>query len=100
MASIFPGSEVINENRRLVVATPVRHVKTARITVTPPVLKEAQALIFLVSGSEKAQALHEVLEGEYKPERLPAQLIRANKSTVLWLVDQQAASMLRSQMKS
>jgi 6-phosphogluconolactonase len=98
--SIFPGSEVINENRRLVVATPSKDLKTDRITLTPPVLNKAQALIFLVSGSEKAQALHEVLEGEYEPERLPAQLTRANKSTVLWFVDEQAASMLRSQTTS
>lgn len=99
-ASIFPGSDVINETRRLVVAPWIDKLKTSRVTLTPPVLNNAEAVIFLVSGSEKANALHSVLEGDYQPERLPAQVIRQNKSNVLWLVDQEAASMLRSSSKS
>ena len=99
-ASIFPGSQVINEKRRLVVAPWIEKLKSSRITLTPPVLNMAEAVVFLVSGFEKAQALQNVLEGDYQPEHLPAQLIRANESMVLWLVDQEAASMLRSVTKS
>lgn len=95
MASIFPGSHSINEKNRLVVAPWVDKFKSSRITLTPPVLNNAAAVIFLVTGAEKAKALHEVLEGEYQPERFPAQLIRGNKGRVLWLVDRQAAMMLR-----
>lgn len=95
MASIFPGSHLINEKSRLVVAPWVDKLKSSRITLTPPVLNHAAAVIFLITGAEKAKALHEVLEGDYQPERFPAQLIRANKGRVLWLVDQQAAMMLR-----
>jgi 6-phosphogluconolactonase len=93
-ASIFPGSQVIKEKRRLVVASWVQQLKSSRITLTPPVLNKAEAVVFLVSGLEKAPALHSVLEGDYQPEHLPAQLIRSNKSNVLWLVDHEAASML------
>lgn len=99
-ASIFPGSDVINEKRRLVGAPWIEKLKNSRITLTPPVLNKAEAVIFLVSGSEKANALQRVLEGDYQPERLPAQVIRQNKSRVLWLVDQEAASMLRSSTRS
>ena len=91
---------MINEKQRLVVAEWIEKLKSSRITLTPPVLNMAEVVIFLVSGSEKAQALHNVLEGDYQPEHLPAQLIRANESMVLWLVDQEAASMLRSATKS
>jgi 6-phosphogluconolactonase len=100
IASIFPGSDVINEKSRLVVAPWVDKLKSSRITLTPPVLNNAAAVIFLVAGAEKAEALYEVLEGGYRPERFPAQLIRNNKGRVLWLVDQQAAALLRLHAKS
>ena len=95
IASIFPGSFVIKEKKRLVADPWVESLQASRITLTPPVLNNAAAVIFLVSGSEKAKALQEIVEGNYDPERFPAQLIRANKGTVLWLVDQQAAMMLQ-----
>ena len=100
MASIFPDSPVIDEKSRLVAATWVAKFNKSRITLTPPVLNNAAAVIFLVTGRQKAKALHEVLEGDYQPERFPAQLIRANKARVLWLVDQEAASMLPLRTKS
>jgi 6-phosphogluconolactonase len=100
MASIFPDSPVINEKSRFVVATWVAKFNSSRITLTPPVLNNAAAVIFLVTGREKAKALHEILEGDYQPERFPAQLIRANQESVLWLVDQQAATMLLFHKKS
>lgn len=93
-ASIFPGSPVIDEKRRLVVATWVEKFNSSRITLTPPVLNNAATVIFLVAGREKAWALHEILQADDEPERLPAQLVRANKGRVLWLVDQEAAAKL------
>ena len=99
-ASIFPGSQVINEKRRLVVAPWVEKLKSSRITMTPPVLTKAACVIFLVTGSGKAEVLQKVLEGEYQPESLPAQLVRANESGALWLVDQEAASMVRGSTRS
>ena len=93
-ASIFPNSDVINERVRLVVATWVENFKSYRITLTPPVLQSGAAVNFLVSGADKAKALREVLEGEYHPERLPAQLLRQTKADVLWLVDRSAAQLM------
>ncbi len=98
-ASIFPGTDVINEKNRLVVAPWVEKFKSYRITLTPPVLNNAAAVIFLVNGTEKAKVLREVLEGGHQPERLPAQLIRPNKGKVLWLVDQEAAHLLSERQR-
>lgn len=100
IASIFPGSHLINEKSRIVVAPWVDKLKSSRITLTPSVLNNAAAVIVLVTGSEKAKALQEVLEGDYQPERFPAQLIKANRGRVLWIVDQQAAVMLHLHTKS
>ena len=93
--SIFPDSDVINERTRLVVATWVEKLKSFRITVTPPVLNNAASIIFLVSGTEKATTLHEVLEGEYRPRYLPVQLVAPATGEVLWLADREAAGSVR-----
>jgi 6-phosphogluconolactonase len=90
-ASIFPNSDVINEKGRLVIAPWIEKFQSYRVTLTPPVLRNSAAVIFLVSGAEKAKVLRQVLEGEYQPERLPAQLLRSTTTNVLWLVDRQAA---------
>jgi 6-phosphogluconolactonase len=47
--------------------------------------------MFLVSGEEKAEALHAVLEGAREPERYPAQIVEGNR---LWMVDRAAAHLL------
>lgn len=94
-ASIFPNSNVINEKERLVVAPWIEKLKSYRITLTPPVLNNAASVTFLVSGAEKANALREVLEGDYRPECFPAQIIRPKTGKTLWLADREAAQLLK-----
>jgi 6-phosphogluconolactonase len=93
-ASLFPGTDVIHEEQRLVAALWVEKFHAYRITLTPPVLNNATRAIFLVSGEEKAETLRMVLQGEYLPERFPAQTIRPTNGRLLWLVDQVAAHRL------
>jgi len=99
-ASLFPGTDALHEKMKLVVANWVEKFQTHRITMTAPVLNNAALVIFLVSGKEKAEVLREILEGEYRPELLPAQLIRPEKGRLLWLVDREAAGCLNSTNKS
>jgi len=93
-ASLFPGTEALHESKRLVVANWVEKFKSYRITLTVPVLNQADSVIFLVSGHEKAEALKEVLQGDRQPDRFPAQLIRPNPGKLLWIVDRAAARLL------
>jgi 6-phosphogluconolactonase len=94
-ASLFPGTDPVQEQKRLVVAPWVETLRTHRITLTPPVLNNAASVIFLVSGTEKAETLREVLQGEYQPHRFPAQVIRPRNGRLLWLLDRAAARLLR-----
>jgi 6-phosphogluconolactonase len=94
-ASLFPGTDAVQEQKKLVVAPWVETFRTHRITLTPPVLNNAASVIFLVSGTEKAETLRDVLQGEYQPHRLPAQAIRPRNGRLLWLVDRAAARLLR-----
>lgn len=93
-ASLFPGTAGLQETKRLVVAHHVEKLKASRITLTPSVLNHAAHVVFLVCGVDKSSTLREVLQGPYLPDLLPAQLIRPVNGTLLWLVDQDAASLL------
>jgi 6-phosphogluconolactonase len=99
IASLFPGTKALREERRLVVSNWVGKLYTDRITFTPPVLNNAARVIFMVHGEEKAPALKAVLEGPYEPEQLPAQMVHPKQGKVLWLLDPSAASMLVPQAK-
>jgi 6-phosphogluconolactonase len=93
-ASLFPGTKALKEERRLVVSNWVGKLYTYRITLTPTVLSNAQRVIFMVHGAEKATALKAVLDGPYEPEQLPAQMIHPKQGKVMWLADSSAAAML------
>jgi len=91
-ASIFPGSEVLHETERLVAAPWVDKFQTYRITMTLPLLNNGACVVFLVSGSEKAPIVKEVLEG---PEKYPAQAVKPTRGELLWMLDKDAASEIR-----
>lgn len=93
-ASLFPGSETLEEEVRLAVAVWVEELKTHRITLTCPVLNNSACILFLVTGAEKAVTLREVLESEDDPPAYPAQLIQPVDGELLWYVDRAAAAEL------
>ena len=95
-ASLFPGTKALHERQRLVVSNWVDKFQSYRITMTAPVLNNADIVIFLVSGEEKAGPLQVVLEGKKQTDRFPSQLIEPTHGKLLWLVDRAAARKLRS----
>src|SRR6185436_17278595 len=90
-ASIFPGSEVLHETKRLVAAPWVEKLKTYRITMTLPLLNNGASVLFLVSGADKAQIVKEVLEG---PKKYPAQFVQPTDGELIWMLDRDAAGNL------
>lgn len=87
-ASIFPGSEVLHETKRLVAAPWVEKFNAHRITMTLPLLNNGKSVVFLVSGAEKAAIVKEVLKG---PEKYPAQAVKPTRGELLWLLDKEAS---------
>jgi 6-phosphogluconolactonase len=98
-ASLFPGSPALDEDSRLVVATYVPKLAAWRITLTPPVLRCARNVMFLVAGPDKATVLRDVLEGPYDPQKLPAQLVQRDQGDLTWLADEAAADLLSAGLK-
>jgi 6-phosphogluconolactonase len=95
-ASLFPGTAALQEKSRLVVANWVDKMKTHRLTLTLPVLNAAACLAFLVSGTDKAPALHAVLESDAPGEQYPSKLVHPRDGKLIWLIDRAAASQLTS----
>jgi len=92
-ASLFSGSKALSEASRRVTANWVEKFRTFRITLTFPVLNQAAEVVFLVSGVGKAQILSQVLRPGTK--EFPAQSVQPENGRLLWLVDQDAGSMLQ-----
>jgi 6-phosphogluconolactonase len=93
-ASLFPGSAGLQEHSRLVIANWVEKFKTHRLSFTYPVLNAAARIAFLVSGTDKAPALHEVLESDAPGDQYPAKLVHPTNGKLIWLLDRAAASQL------
>jgi 6-phosphogluconolactonase len=91
-ASLFPGSPLLNERRRIVAA--VRGDRGPRITLTPPAINHAACVMCLVSGGTKAVALRAVLREPADPLQRPAQAIRPISGRLLLMADADAASLL------
>ena len=87
-ASLFPDSEALNEQTRLVVANWV-----AKFTFTLPVLNHAHEVMFMASGADKADMVQNVLEGKNTPP-LPSQRVQPTDGKLLWMLDEAAAAKL------
>ena len=85
-ASLFPKTKALTEEDTWVAANWVEGLGVHRLTLTVPVLNHARRIMFLVTGSDKAKTLKEVLMGPRDPVRLPAQLIGPPEGTCQWHV--------------
>jgi 6-phosphogluconolactonase len=85
-ASLFPGSEALDETERWVVGNWAPLPQAWRMTLTFPVLNAARAVIFAVEGANKADALRRIREGG---SGLPAE--RVDGDHVEWIIDAAAA---------
>ncbi len=103
-ASLFPGSEVLGEQERWVVAAFVDAADSAhttaagadlwRVTLTAPFLNRATTVVFLASGPGKAEIVKKIIEGPVDGTLLPAQLIRPRSGRLLWQLDDESAALL------
>jgi 6-phosphogluconolactonase len=88
-ASLFPGTAALGESDRWIVANEVPQHDETRITATYPLLWAASHIMFLVVGSDKAEALRDSFAGN-----TPAGRVGEGDGEVEWHVDAKAASLL------
>lgn len=94
IASLFPGTPGLQETKRLVIANWVEKFQAYRVSLTVSVFNNADRIIFLVSGKEKADTVKTLLEDEIKSNCYPAQLIQPSDGLLIWFLDQSAAGRL------
>ncbi|HMI88522.1 MAG TPA: 6-phosphogluconolactonase [Polyangiaceae bacterium] len=93
-ASIFPGTEALEETERWVIPVDVPSLGVKRITMTPPLINSAHFIIFMVTGGSKADVVADVLQGPRDTRRCPAQLIHPLTGEVIWFADRDASAKL------
>jgi 6-phosphogluconolactonase len=91
-ASLFPGTDILNDRREPVAAVYVEKLGSWRVSITYPVIDHARHVLFLVAGENKAPTLNLVFR-EPLGEPLPVQRIEP-RGEVEWHVDQAAAQAL------
>lgn len=90
-ASLFPGSKALDEQHRLCVANRVEKLDSWRITVTYPVINNADNIVFIVSGANKADMVNEIFTTH---DRYPAQGVQPKHGRLEWYLDKAAAAQL------
>jgi len=87
-ASLFPGSQALQERRASVLAIDdAPKPPPQRLTLTLPVLNAARAVLVMVSGASKREALARVLR---RDPALPASHVQPVDGELAFIVDQAA----------
>lgn len=93
MASLFPGAKSLNEDFKTQPYTAIENwpgkENSYRVTLTPRILFEANKIIFLVKGKNKAEVVAKIID-DSQPDSLPAHIFRQVADKVRWLVDTEA----------
>jgi 6-phosphogluconolactonase len=91
IASLFPGSPQLEERERLVTSGPAcLEPFVDRVTMTLPALLSAHRIVFLVTGADKAHAVHRAFRDEVD-ERAPASLLRRGGAPIDVYLDSAAS---------
>lgn len=110
-ASLFPGTEILNEDERIAAEVYVKKFQSWRVSLTFPVLANAQTMMFLVAGEGKADIVQQLLESAGE-EKYPVQMLlsRINDSRIKeraqseqqcqveWYLDKAAASRFKTEL--
>lgn len=90
-ASLFPGTEALDETVKWVTANSHPYSDSSRLTLTYPALNAARQIIFLGSGGGKADVIAEVINNPDKGPVYPAKGITGRDQPAIWVLDAAAA---------
>lgn len=94
-ASLFPKTTALEEMTKSVVANEVPRLKTWRLTMTYPVLNAARSILMLVTGERKAKIVKKIFDADPEERNYPASGIRPEDGELIWMLDTEAASLLK-----
>ena len=89
-ASLFPNTEILNEDKKSVAAQFVDKLGVWRVSLTYPTLNAARHVVVLVVGEGKAEILSALAKSSSADSRYPVQGIKPRKD-LQWFLDKAAA---------
>lgn len=96
IAGLVPGCRALEAREPVAEVAADEHAEPdaiAGVTLTPPALRAAAAVVVVATGDAVAGAVAAALREPLDPARLPAQLVRPDER-VAWIVDRAAAAEL------
>lgn len=91
-ASLFPGSNLADEKKKLVREADSGAPLHKRITLTLPAINSSERVLLLAPGSSKAGAVKEILDDDDR--ELPASRIMDGRGEIIFVLDRDSASLL------
>jgi 6-phosphogluconolactonase len=99
-ASLFPRSPALSESERTVLAVEAGlEPFVPRVTLTLPALERARIILFLVAGSDKANAVARAFGAAEPDAGTPASLVRSANGGTLAILDEAAAAELPASIR-
>jgi 6-phosphogluconolactonase len=93
IASLFPDSDILHEQTKLVAAVFIEKMQTWRISLTFTALGLARNIIVLVAGDNKAEIIAQVLGNKPHTKQLPVEMLH-DAVAPEWYLDAAAAALL------
>ncbi len=91
-ASLFPGNKVLNESKKFVASVEDKKIKQKRITLTYPIINNAKNIIFLATGTNKAEVIKEIIVNKNKKN--PASKVNPLNGNLIFVLDKDAGKEL------
>ena len=92
-ASLFPYHDVLSERHRLVRCVEADSADPPRrVTMTLPLINAARMVAILVTGSEKAETISRIAQGDAPMEALPITGVRPAHGELKWFLDAAACA--------
>ncbi|XP_065162519.1 6-phosphogluconolactonase [Atheta coriaria] len=90
--SLFPGHPLLKECSKWVAPiTDSPKPPPSRVTLTFPVINNAKACVFAMTGQGKAEMVKRILKDK---EPLPAAIVQPKQGKLFWILDQSAAELI------
>lgn len=90
-ASLFPNTDALHAQGRLVVSNFLPDKNVWRLTVTYECINASEKINVYILGKSKAPVLKKVLLGPLVPDILPVQKVGTESNTALFILDQESA---------
>ena len=95
-ASIFPDRPDLFSSSQLFEVAVRPGTRQKRITATGRLINNSSRIYFIVTGSMKASIVSEIIEARGGSDRYPASRVNPGSGHIVWLLDSEAAALLKS----